>query len=171
MKRKGFREKSPEPLLSVVGDTGFVEKDFIFNHDFVKDKIVNPNLGVIWSKFYKTSLIKENKIRFSTYKIYNDVVFHFKSMLKAERISYYSETFYHYTKTNQASLQNSFRWGKYESLWFYVMLEIRDFLEENNLIEDFKDEFVNYSMKSFKNNFPAAGRPATVTGGGTRRAR
>ena len=31
------------------------------------------------------------------------------------------------------------------------MLEIRDFLEENNLIEDFKDEFVNYSMKSFKN--------------------
>lgn len=128
-----------------------VEKDFIFNHDFVKDKIVNPSLGVIWSKFYKTSLIKENKIRFSTYKIYNDVVFHFKSMLKAERISYYSETFYHYTKTNQASLQNSFRWGKYESLWFYVMLEIRDFLEENNLIEDFKDEFVNYSMKSFKN--------------------
>ena len=42
-----------------------MENDFIFNHDFVKDKIVNPSLGVIWSKFYKTSLIKENKIRFS----------------------------------------------------------------------------------------------------------
>lgn len=124
--------------------------NFIFDKSHIQKKIVDAKLGVIWSKFYKTSFIKENNIKFSTYKIYNDVVFHFKTILLANKIAYYPHVFYHYLKVGQPSLQTSHRWGEYESTWFNVMMEIREFLIENNLMDDFKMIFINYSFESFE---------------------
>ena len=123
---------------------------FVFNRTFIHDKIVDASLGVIWSKFYKTSFIKENSLKFSTYKIYNDVVFHFKTILAANKIAYYPQVFYHYIKVGQPSLQTSYRWGKYESTWFNVMMEVREFLLDYNLMDEFKMTFINYSFVSFE---------------------
>lgn len=123
---------------------------FVFNREFIKDKVMEPSLGVIWSKFYKTSFIKENNIEFSTYKIYNDVAFHFKSILLAKKIAFLPETLYHYIKIGQPSLQSSFRWGKYEPIWFDVMMEVREFLINNDIMNEFRMEFINYSFLSFK---------------------
>lgn len=117
---------------------------FIFDKMFMYDKITNEKLGVIWSKFYKTSFIKKNNIKFSTYKIFNDVFFHFKTILLAKKISYYPKVFYHYIKVGQPSLQSSHRWGKYESVWVCVMEEINDFLIENNLVDVFRKIFIDY---------------------------
>lgn len=123
---------------------------FVFDRKFIYDKIVDASLGVIWSKFYKTSFLKNNNIKFSTYKIYNDVVFHFKTILVANKIAYYPHVFYHYIKVGQPSLQTSYRWGKYESIWFNVMMEIREFLVEHNLMNEFKMTFISYSFTSFE---------------------
>ena len=123
---------------------------FVFDRKFIHEKVVDPSLGVIWSKFYKTSFLKDNNIKFSTYKIYNDVVFHFKTILSANKIAYCPHVFYHYIKVGQPSLQTSYRWGKYESTWFNVMMEVRQFLLENNLMDEFKMTFINYSFVSFE---------------------
>ena len=119
---------------------------FTFDCHYVKNKMIRGVLGVIWSKFYKTSLIKENKIKFPTHKIYNDIEFHFKTMLLAKSISYLPESLYNYNFINQPSLQNSFRDTKYELCWFDVMIGIRNFLNENNIMDDFKKEFFNFFL-------------------------
>ena len=131
-------------------------KDFSllsFDYKFIKDKVLNAYFGVIWSKFYKTSLIKDNDIKFSSYKIYNDVGFHFKSILSADKIAVLPEVFYHYVNVGQQSLQSSFRWGEYEPIWYDVMMDLREFLTFNNLMDDFRKEFINYSFLSFINKF------------------
>ena len=128
----------------------FDYNSFVFDRNYIHDKIVDASLGVIWSKFYKASFLKDNNIKFSTYKIYNDVVFHFKTILSADRIAYYPKVFYHYIKVGHPSLQTSFRWGKYEQTWFCVMMEVRQFLIEHDLMDDFRMTFINYSFVSFE---------------------
>ena len=147
-----YHKNNKKELFKYFNDEEFNHdyNSFVFNRVLIHDKIVNPSLGVIWSKFYKASFLKNNNIKFSTYKIYNDVVFHFKTILSADKIAYYPYVFYHYIKVGQPSLQTSYRWGKYESTWFNVMLEVREFLSENNLMDEFKLIFLNYSFSSFE---------------------
>ena len=147
-----YHKNDRKELFKFFNDDEFKEdyNSFVFDRKFIHEKIVDPSLGVIWSKFYKTSFLKNNNIKFSTYKIYNDVVFHFKTILSANKIAYYPNVFYHYIKVGQPSLQTSYRWGKYESTWFNVMLEVREFLLENNLMNEFKQTFLNYSFSSFE---------------------
>lgn len=147
--------KNSNEMISYFEENEFNEdyKTFVFNQDFIRNKIMEPSLGVIWSKFYKSSFIKQNNIKFSTYKIYNDVVFHFKTILSANKIAYLPKIGYHYIKVGQPSLQSSFRWGKYEPIWFDVMMEVREFLIKNDLMYDFRREFVNYSFLSFITKF------------------
>lgn len=118
--------------------------NFTFSCDLVKDKMMRGIYGVIWSKFYKSSFIKENNIVFPSHKIYNDIEFHFKSMLLANKISYFPKIFYHYNYVDKPSLQKSFKGGVYELCWFDVILGIRKFLNENQLFGEFKEDFLKY---------------------------
>ena len=147
-----YHKDNKEEIYTFFKDNEFNQdyNSFVFDRTFMPDKIVDPSRGVIWSKFYKTSFLKDNNIKFSTYKIYNDVVFHFKTFLSASKIAYYPQIFYHYIKVGQPSLQTSYRWGKYEETWFYVMMEVREFLIENDLMDEFRRIFINYSFVSFE---------------------
>ena len=128
-------------------------KDFSslsFDYKFIKDKVLNAYFGVIWSKFYKTSFIKENKIEFPNHKLYNDVEFHIKSLLLSKRISYYPKIFYHYVRIGQNSLQTVFVSSK-ESIVFYdVLCGVKKFLIENNFFDEFKVEFLEFTFKEFQ---------------------
>lgn len=123
--------------------------NFIFDYKFLKDKIFSGYFGVIWTKFYKSSFIKENNIHFPSYKLYNDIEFHIKSLILAKNISYYPRIFYHYNKSDHESLQTSYR-GKKEAMVFYdVVVGIRDFLLEQNLMEEFRIDFLNFAFENF----------------------
>ena len=127
-------------------------QDFInsvFDYKLLKDKIFNGYFGVIWTKFYKSSFLKENNIHFPDYKLYNDVEFHIKSLLLAKNISYCPNIFYHYNKSNHESLQISYR-GKKEAMVFYdVMVGIRDFLIEENKMKELRMEFLDFAFENF----------------------
>ena len=121
-------------------------KTFIFDYTFLKDKLMIGSLGVIWSKLYKSSFIKENNIRFPKHKIYNDVEFHFKSLILANNISYLPEPFYHYIRLGQPSLQTSFREGKDELIWFDVLNGLYNIFTENNIMNNIRLDFINYCI-------------------------
>ena len=121
-------------------------KTFVFDYHFIKNKLMNGSLGVIWSKLYKTTFIKDNNIKFPKHKIYNDVEFHFKSILLANNISFLPEPFYHYIRLGQPSLQTSFREGKDELIWFDVINGIYNILIETNAIQDLRLDFINYCI-------------------------
>lgn len=123
---------------------------FTFNCDYIRTQMMRGILGVIWIKFYKTSLIKDNNIKFPSHVIYNDIEFHFKTIMLAETISYYPKIFYHYIYINKDSLQNSLRDTKYEIGWVNVMFGIRDFINKNNLMDGFRKEFINYFLSYSK---------------------
>ena len=62
--------------------------NLIFDYKLIKDKIFSGYFGVIWTKFYKSSFIKEKNIHFPSHKLYNDIEFHIKSIILAKNISY-----------------------------------------------------------------------------------
>lgn len=127
-------------------------QDFInsvFDYKLLKDKIFNGYFGVIWTKFYKSSFLKENNIHFPNHKLYNDIEFHIKSLLLAKNISYCPKVFYHYNKSDHESLQTSYR-GKKEAMVFYdVMVGIRDFLIEQNKMKELRMEFLDFAFENF----------------------
>ena len=139
--------------VSYFSDDEFKEDSslFIFDCEYIKDKMMRGILGVIWNKFYKTSFIKEKNIKFPSHLIYNDIEFHFKTILLADSINYYPEVFYHYIYTNDDSIQNSLSDTKYEMLWFDVIKGINTFLNEYNLFDDFRKEFLNYFLLYSRN--------------------
>ena len=122
---------------------------FSFNYEFVKDKVLNAYFGVIWSKFYKSSFILENNIKFPNHKLYNDVEFHVKTMLLAKSISYYQKIFYHYNRIGQDSLQTVFVSSKDAIVFYDVMCGIREFLIDNDLFAEFNREFTIFTFKEF----------------------
>ena len=123
--------------------------NLIFDYKLIKDKIFSGYFGVIWTKFYKSAFIKEKNIHFPSHKLYNDIEFHIKSIILAKNISYCPRIFYHYNKSDHESLQTSYR-GKKEAMVFYdVAVGIRDFLSEQNLMEELKIDFLDFTFENF----------------------
>lgn len=132
----------------------------VFNYEYFKYNIFNGEYGVIWNKLYKASFIKNNHIFFPNHKIYNDVEFHVKTTLLAQKISYVDGIFYHYNRLGHSSLQTSFVKTIHTIVFFDVLHNLFDFLVENDLYDEFKREFVNFTifelrnkMKSIDNDF------------------
>ena len=126
-------------------------KQKVFYYEYFRDRIFDGEYGVIWNKFYKSSFIKNNDIRFPKHKIYNDVEFHVKTTILAKRISYVEGIFYHYNRLGHSSLQTSFVKTNYATVFFEVLHGLVDFLVENNLFDEFKNEFINFAIFELRN--------------------
>lgn len=123
----------------------------VFDYEYFRDRIFDGEYGVIWNKFYKSSFIKENHITFPGHKIYNDVEFHVKTTLLAKKISYVDGIFYHYNRQGHSSLQTSFVKTEKAMVFFDVLHGIVDFLIENDLFDEFREEFVNFTIFELRN--------------------
>ena len=103
------------------------------------------SMFVVWSKLYKTSFIKENNIKFDTYKIFNDVQFHIESMLLSKKISYVPDILYNYNKLNESSLQTSKSNSNKRLLVFKVFDGVESFLVKEGLFNEFYTNFIQFS--------------------------
>ena len=138
-------------LIHFSKDDFSVFNNFSFDYEYVKDKVFDGYYGVIWNKFYKSSFIKENNLSFPKHKIYNDVEFHVKSLILAKNISYLPKILYHYNRIGQSSLQTSFVSTKNAFVFFDVLGDIKNFLDNNNYFNEFKSDFVNFSIFELRN--------------------
>ena len=123
----------------------------VFDCEYFRDRIFDGEYGVIWNKLYKTSFIKANNIQFPNHKIYNDVEFHVKTTLLAKKISYVKGIFYHYIRLGQSSLQTSFVKTNHAIVFFDVLHNLVDFLVEQNRFNEFKSEFINFTIFELRN--------------------
>lgn len=123
----------------------------VFDYEYFKDRIFDGEYGVIWNKLYKSCFIKDNNISFPKHKIYNDVEFHVKTTILAKKISYVGEIFYHYNRLGHSSLQTSFVKTNHALVFFDVLYALFDFLVENDLFDDFKNEFINFTIFELRN--------------------
>ena len=125
--------------------------NFTFDYNYNKRLVLNK-MFVIWSKFYKTSFLKENNIRFHNYEIFNDLQFHVETMIFAKKISYLPEILYNYNKLNVNSIQTKKTAYNKRLVIFEIFNEIRLFLMDLNLWEEFKIDFYEFYIKESKVN-------------------
>lgn len=65
-------------------------------------------LGYAWNKFYKTSVVNENELRFEKVTLIEDIVFNVRFFEKAGSLNILSIAPYHYMKRIDGSLTNKF---------------------------------------------------------------
>lgn len=126
-------------------DSSIDYNNYTFDYHLNKNFVMN-GMFVIWSKFYKTSFIKDNNIRFYSHEIFNDVQFHIQSMLFAKKISYLPEILYHYRRMGQHSLQNSRAVSQKGFILFDIFDEIEQWLKDNGFFEEFEINFYRFVL-------------------------
>ena len=119
--------------------------NFTFDYHFNKNLVMNGML-VIWSKFYRTSFLKENTIRFYNHEIFNDVQFHIKTMLLAKKISYLPEILYNYRRLGQNSLQTSRAVTNKGFIVFNIFEEIKEWLIETGFYKEFEANYIRFVL-------------------------
>ncbi|MBQ6511124.1 glycosyltransferase [Methanobrevibacter sp.] len=123
--------------------------NFTFNYQYKRNFVMNGYL-VIWSKFYKTSFLKNNNITFSNHLIFNDVLFHIKSMLMAKKISYCPHILYNYLRTNQNSIQSKIGLSEKSFVLLDIMDEIEEYLIDNGFYEELELDFIKFKLTELR---------------------
>ena len=116
---------------------------FTFNYKQIKEYVLNSYFAP-WTKLYNTRFLKyDNNFRFEENIAFDDVPFHVKTILKAQRISFVPEAFYQYRTSNKNSVNNTST-NSIDIIRICDMIE--DILKENNIFEDFKSNFYQFKI-------------------------
>ncbi len=110
---------------------------FAFDYHEVKPFVMNRSFAP-WTKLYKKEFLdKYDDFRFPTGIAYDDAPFHIQSMLRASRISYIPEFFYHY-RFNPKGIINTSSNG----MDIFIICDIvESFLKDNGFYFEFIEEF------------------------------
>ncbi len=126
--------------------------NFVFDVHYNKSLLLNK-FNVVWSILYKSSLIKDNNIKFPRLRMFEDAVFHVETLILAKRISYVPEFLHHYNRLNQNSLQNkTTKYNKRLAL-FEGIDKIEEILNKYGYYEEFKIRFFKFKIKQNMLNF------------------
>ena len=95
-----------------------------------------------WNKLYKTSLFKDNDIRFPNKRVGEDLSVFGKLLMLTDRISVVEKSLYNYMQSS-TSLTHTYDDSQYDT--FEMTEDIEDFAKERNLYDRFhsKLEFIN----------------------------
>ena len=112
-----------------------------------------------WFKLYKKEFLDRYEyFEFPPNLNQNDVPFHVKTILKASKISFIPEYLYHYRIDNPNSISNT-RLKRFKDIFSIIQI-VEDFLKDENLFEEFKEEFeyfkinrIIYEMKGRPNEY------------------
>lgn len=122
-------------------DMGKIFKDvdfdnFVFSYSDVKKHVLNTSYSPTIKMYKKDFLNKFPDMLFLETKAYEDIIFHVKVMLNAEKISFVPNFLYFYRFNS-----NSITYTSNGFMIFEVIDEVKDFLMENNYFDEFSKEF------------------------------
>lgn len=117
--------------------------NFTFNYKDVKGHVLNSGFAP-WSKLYKKSFLdKYDDFRFDLGVAFDDVPFHVKSMLRAEKISFAPDYYYHYRYANPNSVNNTSSNGI--DIMKIVNI-VEEFLKREKYFDEMKEEFYFFKL-------------------------
>lgn len=105
---------------------------------FYQTLLVSPCYSC--NRLYKTSLLKDNKIKFGEEKCYEDCIFVFRSHLSAKNISYLNEPLYKYRQNQNSTLKSL---NTKHIMLLKVFKNLEKYISENNLSNTFRNN-LNY---------------------------
>ena len=117
--------------------------NFTFTYKDVKSHVLNSGFAP-WSKLYRKSFLdKYDDFRFDLGVAFDDVPFHVKSMVRAEKISFAPDYFYHYRYANPNSVNNTSSNGM--DIMKIVNI-VEDFLKREGYFNELKEEFYFFKL-------------------------
>ncbi|MEF9892079.1 MAG: glycosyltransferase [Anaerorhabdus sp.] len=104
--------------------------------------------NVAWNRIYKRSLIIDNDLKFPENRIYEDVLFSFKSSLIAKRISVVPEIMYFYRQDREGSILSNKNFNyKYAEDFLKNFDELKNFMIKEGFYEnEFKEIFLEFQL-------------------------
>lgn len=122
--------------------------NFTFNYHDIKRFVLNASFAP-WSKLYKKEFLdKYDDFRFDLGVAFDDVPFHVKSLLRASKISFIPEFFYHYRLSNPNSVNNT-KSNQIDIMKICDLVET--FLKEEGYFTEFIQEFVTFKVTQILN--------------------
>ena len=117
--------------------------NFTFTYKDVISHVLNSGFAP-WSKLYKKEFLdKYDDFRFDLGVAFDDVPFHVKSMLRAEKISFAPDFYYHYRYANPNSVNNTSSNG----IDIMKIVDIvEDFIKKEGYFEELKEEFFIFKV-------------------------
>lgn len=120
--------------------------NFTFNYKQAKEYVLNSYYAP-WTKLYRKDFLDSNKqLVFDENIAFDDVPFHVKTMLKADRISFIQKAFYHYRTSNKHSVNNTVS-NALDIMRICDIVEL--FLRDNDYMDEFKVEFNHFKITQF----------------------
>lgn len=117
--------------------------NFTFNYRAIKRHVLLSSFAP-WTKFYKKGFLdKYDDFRFHINVAFDDVPFHVQSMLRANRISYIPEFFYHYRLSNPNSVNNT---ASNAPDIFKIVDYVENFLKNEGYFDEFRDDFLIFKI-------------------------
>lgn len=117
--------------------------EFTFTYKDIKDNVMNTSFGVYLKLYKKSFLDSYDDFTFPEGVVYEDIIFHVKTILRASRISFVPKFFYIYKIDNQNSIMH-------DNSKIFDIIKIIDlvenFLHENNYFEELESEFYFFKI-------------------------
>ena len=124
----------------------FLDEDIQDINIEVVNEIISGPGGLVWGKLFKSSIIKENNIRFNeNYKMCEDLLFVTEYICKATSVNKINKSLYIYNKCNENSITANYK----SEMFFYqleIQKEIKDMVEHLNKTGN-TDKLLNRRLK------------------------
>ncbi|MDR2967646.1 MAG: glycosyltransferase [Methanobacteriaceae archaeon] len=131
--------------------------NFVFKAEDIKEQVLNAFFAP-WFKFYKSKFLKKYNFYFKENITYPDVPFHVQALLKAKRISFLPENLYFYRRDHQESMLLISKNTPRIFDIFEVVDEVENFLIENNLMKEYRFEFIQFKLEQINFWFLRCGK-------------
>lgn len=117
--------------------------NFTFTYHDIKRHVMNSGFAP-WSKLYKKEFLDEyDDFRFDLGVAFDDVPFHVKSLLRAKKISFAPNYYYHYRYANPNSVNNTSSNGV--DIMKIINL-VEEFIKSEDYFEEFEKEFYEFKV-------------------------
>lgn len=121
--------------------------NFIFDYRWNVD-FVFSNFLTVTSKLHRTKFLKDNNIEFPPF-LFEDIAFHIETCVKAKKISYIPDIFYHYRKTNLSSIMSDLKNNE-----CFCIIDIINIVEKTikdcDVYNRFEIPFLKLKIRQFK---------------------
>lgn len=121
-----------------------------FNYQTKKDIVMN-NYLIVCTKLHKRKFLENNQIQFLNQGLFEDVYFHIKSTIKAEKISYINEILYNYRRTQKNTRQTQSLKSKESFIFIDTLEEVKKLLIKEKVYTQLEENFLQLKLRELKN--------------------
>lgn len=116
-----------------------------FRPEDISEHMFQFTYGWPWDKLYRTSMIRQEQLRFPALRNSEDLAFVFPSLLAARRIAVLDRTLIHHRVNRPGSVSNTR--GSCPDAPYEAFSMVKAFLEQRNLVEQYQRSFLNWAIE------------------------